>query len=217
MNQPLSIIVPVRNAESFLADQISHLLELLPDLTEKFEIVVIDDASTDHTVELVRDLACQYPQLRLIRHQQPQGTAAAVRTGMQWAQSRTVFVVEDSSFPSPTDLRRLWSLRDDSELVMARAAGRPGVIDAGLLERLSTWGQALKNLALSSATTAGIQMIRRDAAEQLPATHAADAPVIIATLPIATEHSREDQSHPVERPRLPASFLTHLRDLALGE
>ncbi|MDX1946858.1 MAG: glycosyltransferase family 2 protein [Pirellulaceae bacterium] len=216
MNHPLSIIVPVRNAESFLADQVAHLLDVLPDLTSKFEIVVIDDASSDQTVELVRELACQYPQLRLICHRQPQGSAAAIRTGMQWAQSKTVFVVEDSSFPSPTDLRRLWSLRDDEQLVMARADGRPGVVDPGLLERLSTWGQALRNFAQGSAA-AGIQMIRRDAAEQIPAGHADDAALSVVSLPPTAERARADQSHPAGRPRVAATFLGHLRDLALGE
>jgi glycosyltransferase involved in cell wall biosynthesis len=216
VNDPLSIIVPVRNAESSLSAQIARLLEVLPDLTGQFEIVVVDDASTDHTVELARDLACQYPQLRLIRHREAQGAEAAIQTGMQWAQSRTVFVIEDASIPSPADLRRLWSLREDQQLVMARADARPGVLSPGLLDRLTTWGQQLKNLA-QNENGGGIQMIRRDGAELIAAHHQPEAAVAAARELATSDRARQDASHPTARPRQSASFLRHLRNLALGE
>jgi glycosyltransferase involved in cell wall biosynthesis len=165
----LSIILPVRNAEATLARQVSHLLDVLPDLTGRFEILIVDDASSDHTVDLARDLAAQFPQLVVIRHDQPRGTPAAIETGMQSARYTTLFVLEEHGIASPTDLRRLWSLRTDRELVMARTDSRPGVIEPKLLERLGTWGQALKQAARQKPATSGIQMIRRDAAERLHA------------------------------------------------
>src|SRR5436190_1039147 len=106
VNDSLSIIIPVRDAEATLAEQVHHLLDLLPDLTSSFEIVVVDDGSTDHTPELARDLARQYPQLRLIRHQEMRGRAVAVKTGLASAQGQTVLVKEDFATVSPTDLRR---------------------------------------------------------------------------------------------------------------
>jgi hypothetical protein len=186
-------------------------------LTHRFEVLVVDDASSDHTVELARELACQYPQLRLIRHRQPLGADAAVKTGLQWAQSNTVFVVEETALPSPADLRRLWSLRADDQVVMARAETKPGVVSPALLERLSTWGQALKSLAAGGGSLGGIQLIRRDAAEQIAAGHAPQREP--AALPVAAiERSRSDPSHPAaQRPRQATTFLRHLRDLALGE
>ena len=206
LNDSLSIIVPVRNAEASLAVHLERLLELLPDLTARFEIVVVDDASTDHTVELVRDLAREYPQVRLIRHNQFKGKESAAKTGLQWAQGETVFVQEDPSAASPADLRRLWSLRHDAGVVMARAARHPGVFEPALLERLSTWGQALQKLA-GSASASSIQMIRREALEDLAAETS------------ATQHARADEAHPDQPagPRYGAAFLRHLRDLALGE
>ena len=211
MNDSLSIIVPVRNAEATLATHISRLLDLLPDLTPKFEIVVVDDASADHTVELARDLAREYPQVRLICHGEMKGKEAAIKAGLQWAQGQTVFVQEDPLVPSHTDLRRLWSLRRDPDLVMARAARQPGVIQPELLERLTTWGQSLRQRS-GSAAASSIQMIRRDAMHGM-----AEAP----TSPGATPngHARADAPHADQpaMPRFAATFLKHLRDLALGE
>jgi hypothetical protein len=92
VNDFCSIIVPVHNAEATLTRQIAHLIEVLPDLAQRFEIVVVDDGSTDHTVEIARELACTYPQLRLIRHPEHRGAKAALQTGSQWAQGRTILL-----------------------------------------------------------------------------------------------------------------------------
>jgi glycosyltransferase involved in cell wall biosynthesis len=166
LNDSLSIIVPVRDVEATLAEQMQHLLDMLPDLTSRFEIVVVDDGSADHTVDVARDLACKYPQLRLVIQPNRRGYDQAVRMGLAFAKGQTILVQEDAMALSPTDLRRLWSLRHDRGVVMARAQQQPGILDPALLERLSTWGQSLRNFARRTHTS-GIQMIRRDAAQSL--------------------------------------------------
>jgi glycosyltransferase involved in cell wall biosynthesis len=168
----LSIIVPVRDAEATLSEQVHHLLDVLPDLTNQFEVMVVDDGSTDHTPEVARELARQYPQLSLIRHAEPRGRDAAIKTGLALARGQTLLVQEDGASLSPTELRRLWSLRHDRGLVIARTQRQPGVFDPDLLERLSTWGQALRNLARRT-TPGGIQMIRRDGAASLAGSNLA--------------------------------------------
>jgi glycosyltransferase involved in cell wall biosynthesis len=167
----LSIIVPVRDAEATLNEQIHHLLDVLPDLTSQFEIIVIDDGSGDHTPDMAYDLARQFPQVRLICHAQPRGRQVAIKTGLAVVQGQTVLVQEDLAALSPTDLRRLWSLRHDRGVVMARTQQQPGVFDPALLDRLTTWGQALRNLARRTSC-GGLQMIRRDAAQSLAGSNA---------------------------------------------
>jgi hypothetical protein len=195
----LSILVPVRNAEASLARQVDKLLEVLPELTPRFEILVVDDGSTDHTVEIARELARRYPQLRMIRHTQPRGAQATIQTGLQWAQSQTVFVQEDATALSATDLRRLWSLRQKPAAARPSAASSPGAFAPELLQRLTTWGEALRHLAAGHSGQS-VQMIRREA---------------------SSTDCRTDAAHkaPPREPRGPhaANFLKHLQDLALGE
>jgi glycosyltransferase involved in cell wall biosynthesis len=167
MTDSLSIIVPVRNVEATLSRQVDELLDLAADLTSDFEILVVDDGSDDQTSDVAGELARRYPQLRTIRQQQARGREAAVKAGLARARGRTVLVRECAAL-STNDLRRLWSLRHNRDLLMARSQKRPGVLDPDLLERLTTWGESLRNLA-KRASAGGIQMIRRDAAQSLSA------------------------------------------------
>ena len=218
LSDSLSIIVPVRNAEAALSAQIGKLLDVLPDLTNRFEIVVVDDGSTDQTIDLVRDLATRFPQIRLIRHRECRGIEAAVRTGLQWAQGRTVFVQEDAAALSVAELRQLWTLRHDDEVVMAHSVSRPGIFDPQLLDRLSQWGRTLQSAAQSAG--GGVHMIRRAAVERLLADGDADEKLAVSHVPAATtvqSSARADASHPVVAPPRSSSFLRHLKMLTLHE
>jgi hypothetical protein len=55
-----------------------HLLEVLPELTGHFEVLVVDDGSTDATAELAQELARDYPQIKVARQTTNQGWAATV-------------------------------------------------------------------------------------------------------------------------------------------
>jgi glycosyltransferase involved in cell wall biosynthesis len=196
-----------------LAHQVARLLEVLPDLTGRFEIVLVDDASSDQTLDVARDLAAQYPQVRLVRHRDRLGIAAAVRTGLQWARGSTLFVQDDPAAVSPRCLRRLWRERDRQDLIVAEDR-LPHVFDRQLLSRLAAWGESL-HIDQAASRPGGLHMIRRGALGRLLADESADEAATILTEPIAS--SRADESHPLSAPRQAASFLRHLTHLALGE
>ena len=212
MNPSLSVILPIYNAEGTLARQIGQLLDVLPDLAARFEILVVDDGSTDHTDEIAHDLRQQYPQLKVARHAWQRGMAAAVQTGMARSCGDIVFIQEEQTEISAADIRRLWEMRHDEKLIMARAQSeiRPA---SGLMERLSRWAAALQTSA--SRTSMGIQMIRRQAIEDLRRSPIPEEELSITELP-RTQIARSDSSHAGQKQRAPG-FLRKIRDLAVGE
>jgi glycosyltransferase involved in cell wall biosynthesis len=80
LQRPLTILLPVRNAQSTLANTVTRVLEMAADMSERFEILIIDDASSDYTIEVAHDLSTRYPQIRVLRNKTPLGDDAAVRS-----------------------------------------------------------------------------------------------------------------------------------------
>jgi glycosyltransferase involved in cell wall biosynthesis/phospholipid N-methyltransferase len=96
MIRSVSILVPLYNEEEFVQTILERVLEapLAPGLSR--EIVVVDDASTDGSAEIVERLAAADPEcVRLIRHEVNQGKGAAVRTAIGHARG-DVCIIQDA-------------------------------------------------------------------------------------------------------------------------
>ena len=85
MKQKISIIIPVSNAGAEIATLVGDCLELTTEAGRTCEIIVVDDASTDETVDILETLEQEYPQVSLISLGQPQGVAHAILRGLQQA------------------------------------------------------------------------------------------------------------------------------------
>ena len=68
LNRSLTVLLPVRDAQSTLAATVTEILEMASDLSERFELLIIDDGSSDATSEVARELSRHYPQIRTVRH-----------------------------------------------------------------------------------------------------------------------------------------------------
>ena len=113
LSPTLSVVLPVRNAESSLRSQVDKLLEILPDLTHKFELVIVDDGSTDHTPDIVQDIQAESPQVRYPRHAQTPKSKKAADTGISHCRGEVVIVQDESAEVRPSDIKRLWETRID--------------------------------------------------------------------------------------------------------
>jgi hypothetical protein len=95
VQRSLSVLLPVKNAQSTLNQSVHEILEVVADSSEKFEILIIDDGSTDATSEVAHELRRHYPQIKVVRHSITKGRDAAIRTGLERSQGEVVMLRDD--------------------------------------------------------------------------------------------------------------------------
>ena len=96
----LSIVIPAYNEEENIHNIVQESLDVLQRLTPQFEIIVVDDASTDQTWSLLQKLAKNIPQLRIIQNVKNMGCHPASLVGYQAAQGDyCYFIPADGQIP----------------------------------------------------------------------------------------------------------------------
>jgi dolichyl-phosphate beta-glucosyltransferase len=95
-----SIVVPAHNEADRILPHLRSITTFLRDKGKPFEILVVDDGSTDDTATVVETLASSTPEIQLLRAPLRQGKGAAVRRGMQAAIGRLqLFTDADGATP----------------------------------------------------------------------------------------------------------------------
>ena len=100
----ISLFFPAWNEEDYVERAVSRALEVLPRLTDDFEIIIVNDASTDRTQEVCDALAAKVPHLRVITHPVNLKLGGAMRTGLA---ASTKDLVLYSDIDLPWDMREL--------------------------------------------------------------------------------------------------------------
>lgn len=98
----ISCVVPVYNEETVVLPFIAHLKAALAELTQRFEIIMVDDGSRDHTVEKVLSLPRE-PQVKLLGLSRNFGKEVALTAGIEHA-SGDVVILLDADFQHPVDM-----------------------------------------------------------------------------------------------------------------
>lgn len=90
----LSIIIPIYNEEKTISD-IVHAVESSNKLELDYEIILIDDFSSDKTPEIISKVYTENPSLIIVKHSINQGKGAALRSGFQLA-SGDIILIQDA-------------------------------------------------------------------------------------------------------------------------
>lgn len=103
----LSVFFPCYNEEKNVEKLVRDAQRFLPSIVADYEIIVIDDGSTDMTATITKKLSEKDPHVRLIRHETNRGYGAALRTGFENSLKDYIFFTDgDNQF----DIKELTNL-----------------------------------------------------------------------------------------------------------
>src|SRR6185503_15047555 len=90
----ISVFFPAYNDEATIGTLVREALNVLPTLTDDFEVIVVDDGSTDGTRAQLDALAESEREVRVIHHSRNEGYGAALRSGFASAQKDLIFYTD---------------------------------------------------------------------------------------------------------------------------
>jgi hypothetical protein len=111
LNPSLTVVLPVHNGEARLRGCVGEILELASELTTRFDVLIIDDGSTDDTFAAAEELSARFPQVSVRRNRHQRGLGPALEAATSRVRSDVV-IVHDGVSPIDADqLRKLWRQR----------------------------------------------------------------------------------------------------------
>ena len=167
----VSIVVPVRNEAENVAPLIAEIVSALGGQWS-YEIIYVNDGSTDATAERLAAIMKQRENLRQIRHATSSGQSAAVRSGVRAARGAIVATLDGDGQNNPAFLPDLISaIEKGGERVGLAAGQRVGRKDTGFKKIQSRIANGVRNGILRDGTRdtgCGLKAFRREVFLMLP-------------------------------------------------
>jgi 4-amino-4-deoxy-L-arabinose transferase-like glycosyltransferase len=120
----LSLIIPAYNEADGIRQAVREADAALAELAAKYEIIVVDDGSSDDTAAVVAELAGTNPRVRLLRHAHNRGYGAALRTGFAAARFERVACTDADCRFHLADLGTLVALADEQPIAVGYRVAR---------------------------------------------------------------------------------------------
>jgi glycosyltransferase involved in cell wall biosynthesis len=171
----VSVGMPAYNEAGQLESSVGKLVSALERLAVPFEIVVVDDGSTDSTASLAESMASRDGRVRLVRHPVNRGVGAGIATAMRSARGEFFILVPADLAMDPDAIGRYLALTPEADIVAGYTGARPDYnfyrtlvsrVNGGLLRAL--FGLSIRNFNY-------IHMYRTSLLRQIPIRYTGSA------------------------------------------
>jgi glycosyltransferase involved in cell wall biosynthesis len=173
MTGVLSIVIPAKNESASLPQLVSEISSAVCPVRDQgrlagFEIVVVDDGSTDETPVVLRQLALDHPELRWLTLAANVGQSSATAAGFRAARGEWLATLDADLQNDPADLAKLWDVLPGHDAALGWRAQRRDVWSKRMISR---WANRVRNAVLGQSirdTGCSVRIFPRELALRLP-------------------------------------------------
>ena len=163
----LSLFFPTFNEEGNIKDVVAKAVKVLPNISTKWEVIIVNDGSSDKTKEVASVIAQANKHVRLVNHKINRGYGGALKTGYESAKYDWVaFADADGQF-DPSELSSLVAQTDSADLVLGYRLKRADSLKRIIL----TWGwKSLARILLGLSVrdySCGFKLIKKEVYERV--------------------------------------------------
>jgi glycosyltransferase involved in cell wall biosynthesis len=108
------VFFPAYNDSGTIASLVISARQTARQLTDDFEVIIVDDGSADATAEIADELAKTYPEVRVVHHERNRGYGGALKSGFAAATRDLVFYTDGDAQYDPAELTLLWTAFDEN-------------------------------------------------------------------------------------------------------
>ncbi len=134
----LSVFFPCFNEAKNIPTLVEQALDFMPTVANEFELIIVNDGSTDATEQISQTLAEEYSQVKVVSHDENRGYGAALQTGFEKSQYDWIFFTDGDLQFDITELKRFIPYTDQYKVVIGhrekRAEGSIRAFNAGLFK-----------------------------------------------------------------------------------
>ncbi len=164
----ISMVVPALNEADNLVETIPQAIAVLKGMNVDYEVLVVDDGSTDGTPQVMRKLCAEYPHLRSVRLRRNAGKAAALSIGFDLAANDVFVMMDADGQDEPSEIPALVAKLDEGfDLVTGRRATRQDRFlkrhTSQLYNATTSWVSGVPGRDFNS----GLKVLRREVAETI--------------------------------------------------
>ena len=133
----LSVFFPALNDSGTIASMVIRAVQAASELTPDYEVIVVDDGSTDATAQIADELSRTYRPVRVVHHCSTRGYGGALQTGFRSATKEFVFYTDGDAQYDPAELSTLWaSMTPNVDLVNGYKISRSDPLHRIIIGRL---------------------------------------------------------------------------------
>lgn len=100
----LSFVIPAQNEEKSVETLYKEIEDALKEIKEDYEIIFVDDGSTDSTFKILKDLHSKHKNIKIIRHRGNWGKSIALQNGFDKAKGEIIFTLDADLQDNPKDI-----------------------------------------------------------------------------------------------------------------
>jgi len=166
----ISAVLPAYNEEENIAKAVRDTIAALAQVSNDYEVIVVDDGSRDQTAKVVQELMPEFPQLRLVQHTVNRGYGGALRSGFEAATKELIFLAPADNQFDPQEITKLLPLIQDADIVNPYRAQRQDPMHRQLNALGWNWLMHLFFGYVARDIDCGFKLLRRDVVKQVTLT-----------------------------------------------
>jgi dolichol-phosphate mannosyltransferase len=164
----ISVVAPLHNETGNVTPLAARICAALEKTGRSFEIILVDDQSSDDTWSRVKKICESNPRVKGIRHQRNAGQSAALWTGFQASQGNIIATLDGDLQNDPADLPRMLEELRDCDMVCGWRTKRADTFQRKVSSRIARKARQWMLGSSFADTGCNLRVFKRDIVEMLP-------------------------------------------------